>query len=115
MNELIFSILAIAFVVNVLYYPVVSLLEHMWAFVSRTKVKGWAKAWQDFKWDWWESADDTVEQVMRYFITDVFCALVAVLFAATLGMLGILSWFIGIPLVTLGAMYGVRWFMDSQA
>lgn len=116
MNSFIFSILAIAFVVNALYFPVVTILDYAWAFVSRTSATQYANKWQDTKWNWCSDMSDGMdEQWFRWFIVDFIVCAFCMVMAAFMGAVGLLSWFVGIPLVIGGALYGVRWFMDSKS
>lgn len=113
MNMIIFAIIFHVLIINALAFPVGSMLEHLWAFVNRSEVTGFTLKWQDFKYDWYEEACDWGDEFFRWVICDLVLGFIILFILAFLGSVGLLTWIVGIPLVVLAAMYGVRYFLDN--
>lgn len=110
MNAFLFSILMGVLIGNFLVYPVVSLCEAAFAFVTRTPYRGSAEKWQAFKYDrdWLPDAPDTPSKVFRWLVMDFFVAFVVLFVAAWLGSMGIL-W---VPLAAVAILFGLRAYID---
>lgn len=115
MDIIIFNILFLFLIGNALVLPFGALVEYAYAFITRSELTAYSLQWQDMKYGGgWMTFDDWGEEVGRWLVLDLLLGFVTLVLLAMLGSVGLLTWFVGIPLVAIGCAFGARYYLDNH-